>query len=153
MVNTHRPPFEVYYGMRLLCVGRHEYLSEHLCRLFRELGAQCEPAVGVNAASVLAASFEPHLVVAESDLLSPAVLDVWSRDSALHEVPVLAVSLTHHPEECASAEMSGLAGVIYLPSLDRADALALLQGARRPRGVDVPLGTGVSAPRPAAVPH
>lgn len=139
--------------MRVLCVGRHAYLSEHLCRLFREVGAQCEPAVGVDAAPVLAASFEPHLLVAESDLLSPAVLDAWSRDSALHEVPVLAVSLTRRPEECASADLSGLAGVIYLPSLQRADALALLQGACRPRGVGVPLGTVVSAPRPAAVPH
>jgi hypothetical protein len=137
--------------MRLLCVGRHEYLSEHLCRLFREMGAQCEPAVGVNAAPVLAASFEPHLVVAESDLLSPVVLDAWSRDDALHEVPVLAVSLTRRPEECVSAELSGLAGVIYLPCLERADALALLKGAWRPRGVGVPLGTNVSAPRPAAV--
>ena len=139
--------------MRLLCVGRHEYLSEHLCRLFSELGAQCEPAVGVNAAPPLAASFEPHLVVAESDLLSPAVLDAWSRDGALHEVPVLAVSLTHRPGECAAAELSGLAGVIYLPSLERSDALALLQAARRPRGVDVPFGTVESALRLAAVPH
>ena len=139
--------------MRLLCVGRHAYLSEHLCRLFGELGVECEPVVGVSAASALAASFEPHLVVAESDLLSPAVLDAWSGDRALHDVPVLAVSLRHRPDECVSAELSGLAGVIYLPSLSRADALALLEGARRPRGVNAPFGAVVSAPGTAAVSH
>lgn len=139
--------------MRLLCIGRHTYLSEHLCRLFGELGAQCEPAVGVDEAPILAASFEPHAIVAESDLLSPAVLDAWSCDRTLHEVPVLAVSLTRRPEECVSSDLSGLAGVIYLPTLERADALALLQGACRPKGVVAPLGTVVSAPRPAAVPR
>lgn len=139
--------------MRLLCVGRHVYLSEHLCRLFGEWGVQCEPVVGVAAVAGLAASFEPHLVVAESELLSPAVLDAWSQDRALHSVPVLAVSLTRRPEECASAELSGLAGVIYLPSLTRADALALLEGARRPRGVSIPFGAVVSAPQTAAASH
>jgi hypothetical protein len=137
--------------MRLLCIGRHEFLSEHLCRVFREAGAQCEPVVGVGAAPMLAASFEPHLVVAESDLLNPVVLDAWSRADALCDVPVLAVSLTHRGEECPSAELSGLAGVIYLPSLDRADAASLLQLAWRPRGVDVPAGAIVSARRPTAV--
>lgn len=139
--------------MRLLCVGRHAFLSEHLCRLFGELGAQCEQVVGASNAPSLAAAFEPHLVVVESDLLSPAVLDAWSRDSALNEVPVLAVSFTHRPGECASAELSGLAGVIYLPSLDRTGALALLQAARRPRGVEIPFGTADSALRLVAVPH
>lgn len=139
--------------MRLLCIGRHEFLSEHLCRWFRELGAQCEPVVGVNAAPMQAASFEPHLVVAESELLNPAVLDAWSRVDAMQNVPVLAVSLTRRSDEYPSAELSGLAGVIYLPTLDRADAESLLQIAWRPRGVDVPPGTEFSARRPAAVQH
>jgi hypothetical protein len=136
--------------MRLLCIGRHEFLSEHLCRYFGELGAQCESAVGVSAAARHAASFEPHLVVAESALLNPAVLDSWSHDNALHDVPVLAVSLTHRSDECPSVELSGLAGVIFLPSLDRAAAATLLEGAWRQRGVDVPFGTIVSARRTAA---
>ena len=125
--------------MRLLCIGRHAFLSDHLSRYFRELGGQCEPVVGVTTAPDRARAFEPHLVVVESDLLTPAVLDVWSHDPALHEVPVLAVSLTHRPEECASVELSGLAGVIYLPSLGRGDAISLLRAACPPRGVDLPL--------------
>ena len=124
--------------MRMLCVGRHEYPSEHLCRYFRDLGAQCEPAVGTADVNVVAATFEPHLVVADSELLTPAILASWSREGALRDVPVVAVSLTRRPDEAASAEVYGLAGVIYLPALDRAGALALLEGARPPRGVDVP---------------
>ena len=139
--------------MRLLCVGRHAFLSEHLCRFFGDIGEQCESVVGVHAAALSAAVFEPHVVIVDSGLLSPSVLDAWSRDAALHDVPVLAVSLTHRPGECASAELSGLAGVIYLPSVQPADAIALLQGARRPRGVDIPPGTDVSARRDAAVQH
>lgn len=139
--------------MRLLCVGRHEFLSEHLCRFFREVGAQCEPVVGIIDALAVAGTFEPHLVVAESDLLTPAVLDAWSRERVLHGVPVLAVSLTRRPEESISAEISGLAGVIYLPSLDQARALALLEGARRPRGVDAPRGAFVPATRQPAALH
>ena len=139
--------------MRLLCVGRHQYLSEHLCRLFGTLDVQCESATGVSAAPLAAAHFEPHLVVADADLLNPSVLEEWSRDDALQEVPVLAVSLTRRPEEYTSAELSGIAGVIYLPNLKAGEALALLQGAFRPRGVDAPTGAHATAPHRVPVTH
>ncbi|MEO5817386.1 MAG: hypothetical protein ABIT20_19110, partial [Gemmatimonadaceae bacterium] len=101
--------------MRLLCIGRHEFLSEHLCRFFSELGTDCEPVVGIANAVAVAATFEPHLVIAESDLINPVVLDAWSHESVLAGVPVLAVSLTRRPEESIPADLCGLAGVIYLP--------------------------------------
>ena len=140
----------------MLCVGRHEFLSEHFCRYFRDLGAQCEPAVGTADAIVVAGSFEPHLVIADCELLTPAVLDTWSRDGSLRDVPVVAVSLTRRPEESVSAQMCGLAGVIYLPTLDRSGALALLarlEGARRPLGVDVPVNALIPATRQPAATH
>ena len=139
--------------MRLLCVGRHEYLSEHLCRLFGALDVHCEFATGVMAAPLVAAHFEPHLVVADGDLLNPTVLEAWARDDALHEVPVLAVSLTRRPEEYTPAELSGIAGVIYLPNLKAADAMALLQGACSPRGVVAPHDAGAAAPHTVPVTH
>jgi hypothetical protein len=139
--------------MRLLCIGRHQFLSEHLCRFFSDLGADCEPVVGIANALSVASTFEPHLVVAECDLLSAAVLDGWSRESVLQGVPVLAVSLTRRPDESISADVCGLAGAVYLPVLDRASALALLEGARRPRGVEVPYGALVSASRQSAALH
>jgi hypothetical protein len=139
--------------MRMLCIGRHEYLSEHLCRFFSEAGTQCEPVVGVAEALKAAFTFEPHVIIAQSDVLSPAVLDAWSRESVLADVPILAVSLTRRPEENISADVGGIAGVIYLPTLDRADALALLEGARRPRGVDIPPDALPSAARQSVVAH
>ena len=139
--------------MRLLCIGRHQYLSEHLCRLFGTLDVQCEIATGVSSAPMAAAHFEPHLVVADGDLLNASVLDAWSRDDALQEVPVLAVSLTRRPEEYTSAELSGVAGVIYLPKLKAGEATALLQGACRPRGVGAPTGAHATASHQVPVVH
>ena len=139
--------------MRLLCVGRHQYLSEHLCRLFGTLDVQCESATGVSAAPLAAAHFEPHVVVADGDLLNPSVLEAWSRDDALQDVPVLAVSLTRRPEEYTSAELSGIAGVIYLPKLKAGEAMALLQGACRPRGVDAPTSAHATASQQVPVIH
>lgn len=136
--------------MRLLCVARHEFLSDHLCRYFGAMNVQCETAVGSDGARAAARAFEPHLVVAESELLNPSVLETWSLEEALHDVPVLAVSLTRRPEESLPAELCGLAGVIYLPTLERSSALALLDGAMKPRGVAVPpdasIATRLTAP-------
>ena len=139
--------------MRMLCVGRHEFLSEHLCRYFRDLGAQCAPAVGTADAVVQAEAFEPSLVVADSELLTPAVLDSWSRDESLRDIPVVAVSLTRRPNEAISAELCGLAGVMYLPALSRAEALALLEGAWRPSGVTAPADALTSPARHVAAMH
>ena len=130
--------------MRLLCVARHAFLSDHLCRYFGAMHVQCETAVGMEGARVAARAFEPHLIVAESELLSPSVLAGWSAEAALADVPVLAVSLTRRPDESLPVELSGLAGVIYLPTLDREAALALLDVTMKPRGVDLPPGASIT---------
>src|SRR3954467_7181340 len=101
--------------MRLLCVGRHAYLSEHLCRYFRGLGADCAAAVGANDAHAGAKSFEPHIVVCDCDLITPSLLDEWSALPGLSDVPLVAVSLTRRPEELPPVDLLGVAGVLYLP--------------------------------------
>lgn len=126
--------------MRLLCVGRHAYLSEHLGRYFRGLGADCMAAVGAAEALSLASEYEPHVVVCDCDLLTPALLDEWAAEPRLTDVPLLAVSLTRRPEELPPVELLGVAGVLYLPALERSQVLALLAGARRSRGVVPPIG-------------
>ena len=135
-----RWPESVYSGMRLLCVGRHAYLSEHLCRYFRELGADCAPAVGASDAIAVAARYEPHAIVCECDLITPALLQDWAREPAIAEVPLLAVSLTRRPEELPPVELLGVAGVLYLPALERNQVLKLLAGAERRRGVTSSFG-------------
>jgi hypothetical protein len=113
-------------------VGRHAFLSEHLCRYFREAGAECESAVGAAEVLPMAARCEPQVVVADYDVLSPALLDAWAREPMLADIPVLAVSLTRRPEETLPSNMDGTAAVVYLPSLDREKAAALLASVHRP---------------------
>ena len=126
--------------MRLLCVARHAFLSEHLCRYFRGLGADCAPAVGAGEALSLAEQYEPHVVVCDCDLITPALLDEWAVEPRMAEVPLLAVSLTRRPEELPPVELLGVAGVLYLPTVERSQIHALLAGAHRRRGVVPPVG-------------
>jgi hypothetical protein len=125
--------------MRLLCVGRHAYLSEHLCRYFRELGADCTAAVGATEALGLATGYEPHAIVCDCDLITPGLLDEWADEPSVADVPLLAVSLTRRPEELPPVELLGVAGVLYLPALERSQVLSLLAGAHRRRGVVPPI--------------
>lgn len=135
--------------MRVLCAGRHAFLSEHLCRVFRDAGAECEPAVGAAEVLRKAAEFEPHLVVSDHDLITASLLDAWAAEPALMEVPVLAVSLTRRPDDAPPAEPAGLAALIYLPSLDAERAASLLAGLHRPRGVAAPANWRIDAPAPS----
>lgn len=137
--------------MRVLCVSRHQFLSEHLSRYFGALGAECESVVGLAPVAGAAARFEPHVMVAEGELLVPAIIDAWSRDAALADVPVLAVSLTRRPEPVIGLSGTAVAGVIYLPALDESQARALLEGAYRPRGVPSP-SVGFVAPGGGSLP-
>jgi chemotaxis response regulator CheB len=136
--------------MRVLCVGRHAFLSEHLCRYFQDAGAECEPAVGAVEALRMASSFEPHVVVSDCDLITPALLDSWTKEPALANVPVLAVSLTRRPAESTPDESCGLTAVVYLPGLNREQAAALLTSVCRPRGVSAPQQWSVSSAAPSA---
>ena len=108
-----------------------------MCRYFRGLGAECDFVVGASDVVPAAAQFEPHIVISDSELLTSSLLDTWSHEAVLAGTPVLAVSLTRRPDE-AGPPLPGVAGVIYLPALDRAQGLAILAGAYRPRGVDSP---------------
>ncbi|MDB4884144.1 MAG: hypothetical protein JWL95_2910 [Gemmatimonadetes bacterium] len=139
--------------MRLLCVGRHAYLSEHLCRYFRDLGADCAAAVGANDARHVAATYEPHIVMCDSDLISPALLTEWASEPNIGEVPLLAVSLTRRPEELPPLELLGVAGVLYLPALEKSQVQALLAGAYRPRGVTPPISWRSPAPADSISAH
>ena len=126
--------------MRVLCVGRHAFLSEHLCRLFGAVGAVCEPAIGITDVPQVARHFEPQVIVCEGDLLTAAVLDGWGREPVLADVPVIAVSLTPRLDDVLPAELyvSDPATAVYLPALDRTQIAALLATVHSPRGVSAP---------------
>jgi hypothetical protein len=125
--------------MRLLCVGRHPFLSEHLGRFFKELDVETIPCVGLREAEELVRQHEPDAIVCDYDLIATCSLASWEADPQLSRVPLIAVSLTRHPGEAHLLDINGLAGFLYLPTLDREDARRVLSAAQQKRG-------GVKAP-------
>lgn len=124
--------------MRVLCVARHPYLSEHLCRFFEEFGVDTTPCVGTQQVATALRAHETDVVICDYDLLATASLDEWEHDPALADMPVIAVSLTRHPGEAHLLDVNGIAGFLYLPTLDREDAQRLLAGVRRKPGITPP---------------
>src|SRR5690348_9225067 len=140
--------------MRVLCVGRHPYLSAHLCRFFDSLGVGTRPVVGLDEAIEAAAQYEPDAVVCDYDLLATIPLDGWERDPLLSRLPVIAVSLTRRPEEVHLLDVNGIAGFLYLPTLERERAAQVLGAAAswRRAGVTAPASLSWLAPRSARIP-
>jgi DNA-binding NarL/FixJ family response regulator len=120
--------------MRVLCVGRHQFLSEHLCRFFNDLGVATVPCVGMREAIDAIPLNDPDAVICDYDLLATMPLADWEQDASTADMPVIAVSLTRHPGEAHLMDVNGIAGFLYLPTLEPADALRLLSGVRRKRG-------------------
>ena len=110
------------YLQRALCVGRHRYLSEHLGTFFRELGLATECVVGLDDARRSALQQRPDLVLCDYDLLATASLQGLEQDEHLSRVPIIAVSLTRRPDEVHLLDVNGIAGFLYLPTLDHETA-------------------------------
>ena len=117
--------------MRVLCVGRHRFLGEHLARVFGGFGVATEAVVGLDDAPAAARRYGPDVVICDYDLLATMPLETWERDSLLSRTPVIAVSMTRHPEEACLLDVNGIAGFLYLPTLRAEDALRVLGGAVR----------------------
>ena len=133
-------------GMRLLCVGRHPYLSEHLARFFEELGAETTSCVGLCDAAELVRTRQPDAIICEYDLLATFSLALWESEPSLSRVPFIAVSLTRHPGEAHLLDINSIAGFLYLPTLDREDALSLLNAVQRRRRPITPPPTTLQWP-------
>lgn len=131
---------DTYIGaMRALCVGRHVYLSEHLCRFFEKLDVDVCAAVGMDGAKAAVAVCEPDVIVCDYDVLVSAAIEEWERDPLLSRVPVLAVSLTRRPNEMCMLDPNAISGPLYLPTLSGGDAMRLLRAAAgRAAGVQAP---------------
>lgn len=127
--------------LRALCVGRHEFLSEHYCRVFASHGLETTAAVGLDGALAASQRRAFDLVVCDYDLLAVIPLEAWENDALLSRIPVVAVSLTRRPEEVHLLDVNGIAGFLYLPKLDREMAMRVLSGCR-------PVTTSFSLPGP-----
>lgn len=132
-------------SVRLLCVGRHRYLADHLSEFFRDADVDAACAVGVAEAIEQARALSPDVVVCDYDLLATIPLRSWERDPVLSRTPVVAVSLTRRPDEVHLLDINGISGFLYLPALDRADALRVVQAAARAAPLGGAAREGLSA--------
>ena len=121
--------------MRALCVGRHRFLSDHLSRFFRDVGLETVAAVGLEGALAAARTTAPEIVLCDYDLLVSAPLDRWEQDEIVSRIPIVAVSLTRRPSEVHLLDINGIAGFLYLPTLDRETVLRVIGAAGRPSPV------------------
>jgi hypothetical protein len=143
MRSTHLQKSEV--PLRALCVARHSFLSEHIARYFAEMGLKTTDAVGLDSAAKAAKDVLPDVVICDYDVLAAIPLQEWEDDVLLSNTPVIAVSLTRNAEELQLLEANGIAGFLYLPTLEEAPALRILRAAaERSRYT---LGPRAGAPR------
>ena len=115
--------------LRALCIARHHYLSEHIARYFADWGLETSNAVGLESAAGVATSACPDVVICDYDLLSSIPLEQWEQDDLLSNTPVIAVSLTRSNEELQLHDSNGIAGFLYLPTLDEVPALKIVRAA------------------------
>jgi len=109
-------------------------LSEHIARYFAAMGLATTNAVGLDSASESTDNGSPDVVICDYDLLASLPLEKWERDTLLSKTPVIAVSLTRPAEELQLLHSNGIAGFLYLPTLEAASALEILHAAAtRPR--------------------
>ena len=127
-------PLEEAAPLSALCIARHCFLSEHIARYFARMGVITSEAVGLEAAVEAARRASPDVVICDYDLLATIPLEKWEHDGLLSKTPVIAVSLTRHAEELHLLDVNGIAGFLYLPTLEQAPALKILHAAAaRPR--------------------
>ncbi|HKC80139.1 MAG TPA: hypothetical protein VKB91_03020 [Gemmatimonadaceae bacterium] len=115
--------------LRALCIARHCFLSEHIARYFAEMGVATTNAVGLDSAVESAGEPSPDVVICDYDLLASIPIDRWEHDGILSRTPVIAVSLTRNAEELHLFDVNGIAGFLYLPTLEQASALRILHAA------------------------
>lgn len=115
--------------LRALCIARHCFLSEHIARYFGRMGVITAEAVGLDAALEAARRASPNVIICDYDLLATIPLEKWERDELLSNTPVIAVSLTRQSQELHLLDVNGIAGFLYLPTLETGPALKILQAA------------------------
>lgn len=109
------------------------------------MGVATTNCVGLDSAAKAASVLAPDVVICDYDVLATISLEKWEQDALLRDTPVIAVSLTRHAEELHLLDVNGIAGFLYLPTLEKAPALKILHAAAaRPKYT---LGPRANAPR------
>jgi DNA-binding NarL/FixJ family response regulator len=116
-------------ALRALCIARHAFLSAHLARYFAQMGVVTRDAVGLEEAVATAIAMSPDVVICDYDLLATIPLESWEGNELLSQTPVIAVSLTRRAQEIHLLDTNGIAGFLYLPTLEHAPAMKILKAA------------------------
>ncbi|MEJ7758826.1 MAG: hypothetical protein WKF55_04465 [Gemmatimonadaceae bacterium] len=112
-----------------LCVGRHPMLSDHYARYFQAIGFSTRAATGLADAVTAASNRAPDIVICDYELLATLSLNCWENDALLSRTAVIAVSLSRRPDEAHLLDVNGIAGFLYLPTLQREMAQRILTAA------------------------
>lgn len=123
--------------MRVLCVARHPYLSEHLERLFGRLDAETTACVGIHEATDWLMTHRADVMVCDYDLIAAVPRERWE-DTIPSATPVIVVSMTRRANEAHLPDARSVAGFIYLPTFDEDDAQHALDTLGRDRSVTAP---------------
>jgi DNA-binding NarL/FixJ family response regulator len=109
------------------------------------MGIATTNAVGLDSAAEAVGDVAPDVVICDYDVLADVPLERWEHNPLLAKTPVIAVSLTRHAEELHLLDITGIAGFLYLPTLEEATAVQMLKAAaKRPK---YSFGAHSSAPR------
>jgi DNA-binding NarL/FixJ family response regulator len=135
--------------IRALCIARHCFLSEHIARYFADIGVVTDEAVGLSSAAQVAAQTPPDVVICDYDLLSAISFDKWEKNELLSTTPVVAVSLTRRSQELSLLDVDGIAGFLYLPTLEPAPALQILRAATSRPKYSLPFGAQTRTAEPS----
>jgi hypothetical protein len=109
------------------------------------MGVVTTNADGIDSAAESVGDVPPDVVICDYDVLANIPLERWEHNSLLAKTPVIAVSLTRRAEELHLLDINGIAGFLYLPTLEPASAMQILRAAAgRPKYT---LGSLLNAPR------
>ena len=115
--------------LRAVCIARHSFLTAHLASYFESLGVSTSEMVGLSQTDDAAERDTPDVVICDYDLLTTLPLDKWEQHPLLSKTPVVAVSLTRKSQELHLSDVDGIAGFLYLPTLEPRQALQILRAA------------------------
>lgn len=113
------------------------------------MGVVTSNAVGIDSATEALGASSPDVIICDYDVLASVPLERWELNPILSKTPVIAVSLTRRAEELHLFDLDGIAGFLYLPTLQQESALQIMAAATsRPK-----YAPGFRTNAPTAVEH
>ncbi|HEX2692793.1 MAG TPA: hypothetical protein VHL12_01965 [Gemmatimonadaceae bacterium] len=134
--------------LRAVCVARHSFLTAHLARYFASLGVVTSEMVGLVQRDD-AEGTAADVVICDYDLLTALPLHKWEQHPLLSKTPVVAVSLTRKSQELHLTEVDGIAGFLYLPTLEPGQALQILRAATSRPKYSLPMNAATTTVEPS----